>query len=74
MSETGEKLIALKWLGNTASHQGHVSRDDVLNGFEILEYLLAELFDQRAVRIKELAKQLIKKHAPRQKSKKIQIS
>jgi len=61
----GEKLMALKWLGNTASHQGAVSRDDILNGFEILDYLLAELFEQRSVRIEELARQLTKKHAPR---------
>ena len=64
-SEAGKKLMALKWLGNTASHQGDVSRDDILDGFEILEYLLAELFEQRALRVDDLAKQLTKKHAPR---------
>jgi hypothetical protein len=66
-SEAGVKLMALKWLGNTASHQGDVSRDDLLDGFEILEYLLAELFEQRAARVAELAKSLTKKHAPRRK-------
>jgi hypothetical protein len=63
-SGAGEKLMALKWLGNTASHQGTVGRDDILNGFEILEFLLAELFEQRSVRIEELTRQLTKKHAP----------
>ena len=70
-SEAGEKLMALKWLGNTASHQGTVSRDDILNGFEILEYLLVELFERRAVRIKALTQQLTKKHAPRNHKQKI---
>ena len=69
-SGAGDKLMALKWLGNTASHQGDVTRDDILNGFEILEYLLAELFEQRAVRVEELTRQLTKKHAPRRKKRK----
>ena len=60
----GKHLMALKWLGNTASHQGNVSRDDLLDGFEILEYLLAELFDKRANRVDKLAQQLSKRHDP----------
>jgi Domain of unknown function (DUF4145) len=63
----GEKLMALKWLGNTGSHQGSVSRDDLLDGFEVLEYSIAELFDQRTARVAELARQLMRKHAPRRK-------
>jgi Domain of unknown function (DUF4145) len=63
-SGAGEKLMALKWLGNTASHQGAVSRDDLLDGFEILECVLADLFEQRAARVAELTRLLTKKHAP----------
>lgn len=66
-SGAGEKLMALKWLGNTASHQGSVSRDDIWDAFEILEYLLAELFERRSIRIEELTRQLTKKHSPRRK-------
>ena len=63
----GDKLMAIKWLGNTASHQGDVSRDDLLDGFEILEYVLADLFEKRAIRVTALTRQLTKKHAPKQK-------
>jgi hypothetical protein len=66
-SSAGEKLMALKWLGNTGSHQGDVSRNDLLDGFEILEYLLAELFEKRTVHVVGLARQLMKKHAKRRK-------
>jgi hypothetical protein len=59
-----DKLMALKWLGNTASHQGTVTGDDLLDAFEILEYLLAELFDDRSARVADLARQLTKKHGP----------
>jgi hypothetical protein len=64
-SFAGQKLMALKWLGNSASHQGEISRDDLLNGFEVLEYLLAELFGQQSTRIAKLAQELTKKHARR---------
>jgi hypothetical protein len=55
-------LMALKWLGNTAVHQGSVSLNDLLDAFEILEYLLAKLFDEPSDRISELARGLLKKH------------
>jgi hypothetical protein len=61
----GIQLMALKWLGNTASHEGNVSREDLLDAFEILEHILVELIDQRSVRVAELARNLTKKHAKR---------
>ena len=58
--------MALKWFGNTASHEGNVSREDLLDAFEILEFLVAQLFDQKDPRIAELARQLDLKHNPEQ--------
>jgi hypothetical protein len=63
----GEKLMALKWLGNTGSHKRAVSREDLLDGFEVVEYSIAELFDKRPARVARLARQLIRKHARRRK-------
>src|ERR1035437_667301 len=34
----GGQLMALKWLGNTASHEGNVTREDLLDALEILEH------------------------------------
>lgn len=45
----GSHLMALKWLGNTASHEGNVSRNDLLDAFEILEHLLDELIGKRSL-------------------------
>jgi hypothetical protein len=59
----GLQLMALKWLGNSGSHDGAVSQDDLLDAFEILEHSLAELLEQRSKRIAELAKKLTRKHA-----------
>jgi hypothetical protein len=62
----GGRIMALKWFGNTASHEGNVSREDLLDAFEILEFLVAQLFDQKDPRIAELARQLDLKHNPEQ--------
>lgn len=66
---TGSQFMALKWLGNTGSHEGTVSRGDLLDAFEILEHALAELIDRRTAKVAALAKKLMKKHAPRRKRK-----
>lgn len=62
-SDVGPQLMALKWLGNTGSHDGQVSRDDLLDAFEILEHTLQELIEQRSARVAALAAQLTRKHA-----------
>jgi hypothetical protein len=62
-ANVGPQLMALKWLGNAGSHDGSVSRDDLLNAFEIFEHSLEELIEQRSQRIAILAKQLTYKHS-----------
>lgn len=39
-SENGDALLAVKWLGNSSSHPGGLSRDDVLNAFDMIEFVL----------------------------------
>jgi len=63
----GTQLMALKWLGNAGSHEGAVSRKDLLDALEILEHSLAELIDRRTVKVAALAKALTKKHAQRRR-------
>jgi hypothetical protein len=58
----GAHLMALKWLGNSGSHEGDIPRKDVLDAFDILEHSLGELIEQRSARIAALAKSLSKKH------------
>lgn len=38
--ENGDALLAVKWLGNSSSHPGGLSRDDVLNAFDMIEFVL----------------------------------
>jgi hypothetical protein len=58
----GKHLMAIKWLGNSGSHVGSVSREDLLDAFEILEHVLDEILRGRSKKIAQLAKKLNKKH------------
>lgn len=39
-AENGDVLLATKWLGNSGSHVGGLSRHDVLDAFDMLEFVL----------------------------------
>jgi hypothetical protein len=56
------QLMALKWLGNSGSHDSEVTQNDLLDAFEIMEHCLGEIIDRRAARVAALAKKLTKKH------------
>ncbi len=58
----GDRLMAIKWLGNTAVHTGAISSGEILDGYEILEHTLSEIIDNKSARIDKLAKALSKKH------------
>ncbi|MGY8625636.1 DUF4145 domain-containing protein [Chromobacterium violaceum] len=39
-----QRLMALKWLGNTGSHEAVVERRDLVDAFEVLDFMLNETF------------------------------
>lgn len=57
-------LMAVKWLGNSGGHQSSVKKEDLLDGFEILEHTLVEIVELKAKRAKlaKLSEELEKKH------------
>lgn len=58
----GSQLMALKWIGNTGSHDSQIISNDILDSFEIMEHALAEIIGGHSARVSSLAKQLTKKH------------
>lgn len=52
-----EKLSAIKFLGNAGSHTQSVSKEDLLDAYEILEYVLEECF-QRQNRVNSVLKKV----------------
>ncbi|MCG2787057.1 MAG: DUF4145 domain-containing protein [Anaerolineae bacterium] len=63
--EIAQKLFAIKWLGNDGSHSANMTKNDVLDAYEILEIILDDLFvgyrkliDQKITLINERKKPL----------------
>jgi len=68
-AEQAHALMALKWLGNAGSHPaGEVSKDDALDGFEILDHVLQERYVQHRSAISRLSRAIIRRRGPRSKS------
>ncbi len=64
-------FFAVKWLGNAGSHSNKVvTRDDVLDAYEIMEEILQDLFVKKTIKIKKLAKQINKTKGPTKAKKK----
>lgn len=52
--ENGDALLAVKWLGNSSSHPGGLTRDDVLNGFDIIEFVLENKYGVAKAQLKAI--------------------
>lgn len=64
--ELKELLMAVKWLGNAGSHSGKdLTSDDVMDAYEIMEHILAEIYDSKSTKIKALAKKVNKAKGPK---------
>lgn len=67
--ELGKSLLALKWIGNEASHDEGLTHDDVLDALEILEEALHHMSGRRA-RVGKLRDKAIKqKGRPRDRKR-----
>lgn len=59
----GESLLAAKWLGNAGSH-ATLTRNDVFDALDMVEYVLDEVYTQRAKAVAKLAKKINKARGP----------
>ena len=62
-----EILLAVKWIGNYASHEENISNEDLLDGYTLLEYSLHKLYLDDEAEIKKLSKEINKRKKPRSK-------
>jgi hypothetical protein len=65
----GPILRAIKWIGNDGSHQGGVSREEVLDAFDMMELALTNLFDDEAAKIMKKVQAVIKAKEKKPKPK-----
>jgi hypothetical protein len=66
-------MKAVKWLGNWGSHDGGEDRElkqsDVFDAFDLLEYVLVELYERRSERLWQLAQNINKNKGPARKGR-----
>ncbi|RFZ89918.1 DUF4145 domain-containing protein [Mucilaginibacter conchicola] len=55
-----EHLMAIKWIGNSGSHNINITKDLVLDGYEIMEYVLEQIFDDREKQLSLLVQKINK--------------
>ncbi len=65
VSELCDRLLAVKHLGNAGSHPGNVHIDDVFDGFDILEQVLAETYTNHTSVLAKMVKQINQRKGPR---------
>lgn len=54
-----QSLMAIKWLGNVASHETQLSRDRLLDAYEILSRLLRQLYPPDERQLDDLANEIV---------------
>lgn len=63
-AENADLLMAIKWLGNAGSHDAELTKEDVLDSYELLEVVLDNLYVKHAKKVRQLAKSVNKRKGP----------
>lgn len=60
-------ILAIKWLGNAGSHgHGEVTTDDVMDAYELTEYILEEVYESKTKKSNAIARKVNKKGPAKQ--------
>jgi hypothetical protein len=66
--DAAECLMAVKWIGNSGSHANdHLTKDDLLDGFEILQHVTYNLYEKDTQRIQRLGKKINQHKGPKKR-------
>lgn len=63
--DTANHLDAIKWIGHSGSHADELSRIDVLDGLEILESVLDEIYRPKKPHIGQMVREITRRRKPR---------
>jgi hypothetical protein len=61
-------LTSIKWIGNYASHNEKITKEDLLDGYTLLEYALKKIYNDNEKEIMKIAKSINKSRRPRSKN------
>ena len=59
--DLGEKLLAIKWIGNYSSHTQKINKENLLDDFELIQYVLEEIFGQSRKKLSAMARTINKR-------------
>jgi hypothetical protein len=59
--ELGDKLLALKWLGNGGSHLSGLATKDMVDAYRLMEFVLDQLFNKTHEELDQLTKKINKR-------------
>lgn len=63
--DTARHLMAIKWIGNAGSHFFEIDNEAVLDAYELLEYSLEKLYDDRGKKLIQLSEEINRNKKPR---------
>ena len=55
---------AIKWIGNAGSHEGEITNEDLLDGFDLLKYSVEKLYGSHDKEIATMTKKINKRRRP----------
>lgn len=58
-------LLAIKWIGNEGSHVGKLERNDLLDAYELLDFSLIKLYDDKETTLEKIQKEINKRKGTR---------
>lgn len=67
LADLCERLMAVKHLGNAGSHPGEVTREDVFDGFDIMERILDDLYSNNDSNLAKIVREINSRKKPRKK-------
>jgi len=72
--ELSSALEAIKWVGNIGAHSSEISKDDLFDALDIIEFVLEETLVARRKNLLALAKKVVKKKGKHRRKNKAKTS
>ena len=54
--QLSKNILAIKWIGNSASHTQGLKTNDIFDAYDLLHHVLSEIYDNRAKHIEKITK------------------
>lgn len=67
-TENGEAVLAVKWLGNSSSHPGGLSRDEVLDAYDMVEFVFENRYGTAKATLKAKIAAILAHKGPAKKT------